>query len=178
MLINLGLKDEGLVIFIVGSILSNTNESMSAMQLFVRDQLLHDIKETGEKLKRHYLIAKIARIVSFATGGILYQSYGVEGLAVLGAIMVSLQILCLLLFFILDSFREAIDQTKGLWGEVKPPKRHTLDCSIRAAIGRRRIFTSSMSKLNRTLSKYYPPNIPANMLRKVLPICAFGRTTS
>ena len=173
-----GMQDGGLTIFIVGSILSNTNESLSAMQVFVRDQLMHNIKETGQKLKRHYLIAKIARIVSFGVGGFLYQYYGVVGLAALGALMVSLQILCLIIFFVLDNFRQVIDQTQSSWGEIAPPQKLAIDCSIRAAIGRRRLFSSSMSKLNRTLSKYYPPNVPSSILRTSLPLCVFGRTIS
>lgn len=165
-----------LTLFIVGSILSNTNESMSAMQIFVRDQLFYNIKETGQKLKRHYQMAKIARVASFGGGGVLYQSYGIKGLAVLGAIMISVQIICLIIFFILDGFREMIDQSEGLWGEVKPPKRFSMNCSIRAALGRRRLLTSSMSKLNRTLARYYPPAVPDKILRTILPVCVFGRT--
>ncbi len=166
----------GLTLFIIGSILSNTNESMSAMQIFVRDQLFYNIKETGQKLKRHYQMAKIARVASFGGGGVLYQSYGIKGLAVLGAIMISVQIICLIIFFILDGFREMIDQSEGLWGEVKPPKRFAMNCSIRAAVGRRRLLTSSMSKLNRTLARYYPPAVPDKILRTILPVCVFGRT--
>jgi hypothetical protein len=172
-------KTHGLTLFIVGSILSNTNETMSAMQVFVRDQYIHNVQEIGKKLKRHYLMAKLARIVSFGCGGYLYQTYGVGGLAVLGSCMVSLQILCLFIFLVLDNFREAIDPIEGQWVESKKSKKLVVvDCSIRAAIGRRRILSSSMSRLNRTIARYYPSSIQANILRTALPICVFGRTIS
>lgn len=35
-----------------------------------------------------------------------------------------------------------------------------------------------MSKLNRTLSKYYPCDIPPSVLRYALPLCLFGKTLS
>ena len=175
---NLGWEEEehSFRLFLVGSILANTNEISSAMQIFVRDQLTFNVKETGQKLKRHYLIAKFARVTSFGGGGVIYHYYGVHGLAVFGGLMVSLQIMCITIFFILDTYREVIDQHDGLWGEMKPPKRFTLDCSIRAAIGRRRLLGSSMSKLNRTLTKYYPSAMPSKIVRVVLPICVYGRT--
>lgn len=177
-LTQLGFRDEGFALFTVGSILANSNETISAMQIFVREQFSHDAKEIGQKLKRHYLIAKLARIVSFGGGGVLYHYNGVGDLAALGAFMVSLQIVCLIMFFLLDNFRQSIEQKDGLWGEVKPPKRCQLEFSIRAVAGRRRMFSSSMSKLNRTIAKYYPSCVPPGIVKVALPLCVFGRSIS
>ncbi len=177
-LMRLGFRDEGFTLFTLGSILANSNESISAMQIFVREQFSHDVKEVGQKLKRHYLIAKLARIVSFGGGGVLYHFNGVGDLAAMGAFMVSLQIVCLIIFSLLDNYRESLEHKDGLWGEVKPPKRFQLDFSIRAAAGRRRMFSSSMSKLNRTIAKYYPSCVPPGIVKVALPLCVFGRSIS
>ncbi len=173
---NFGVQGKEFLLFLIGSILANTNEMTSAMQVFVREQLTHNVKEMGQKLKRHYLIAKLARVASFGGGGVVYHYYGVAGLALMGGSMVSLQIMCLGIFFILDIYREVLDHSNGLYGEMKPPKRFALDCSIRAAIGRRRLLSSSMSSLTRTLGKYYPTTMPSKIVHMILPICVYGRT--
>ena len=98
---------DGLLIFIIGSILSSTNESYPSMKLFARGQLTHDTRQTGRSfIKHHFQMAKIIRIVLFGGGGLLYQHYGVQGIALLGAAMASLQISCLFIVLILDGLRE------------------------------------------------------------------------
>mmetsp|Transcript_22751 Transcript_22751/g.27898 ORF Transcript_22751/g.27898 Transcript_22751/m.27898 type:complete len:667 (+) Transcript_22751:69-2069(+) len=175
---DLQLSNEGFTFFAVGSIFANSNETISGMRIFVREQNIDNVKTMGLQLKNHYRIAKIARVLIFGGGGVLHHFYGVKALAALGALMVSLQIVCLIAFYVLDNFREVFDPKDGLWGEDKPRYKKGLDCSIRAAFGRRRLFTSAMSKLNRSLAKYYPSDVPSSALRYLLPLCTFGRTIS
>jgi len=172
-------EDDGLILFIVGSILANCNETIGGMQMFVRDQHKDDIKAMGSELKLHFLMAKMARIGSFIGASFLYQSYGVHGVAALGAGLVSLQILFLGAFLVLDLFRLNYDPSDKFEDEMialKPKCR--LNCSIRAARGRRRMFKSNMSAMNRTLAKYYPSHIPPSSVRYIVPICIFGRSIS
>lgn len=166
--------DDGLALFIAGSILANCNETIGAMQIFVKDQYSENAKAAGSGLKIHFLMAKLARIGSFLGGGLLYHYYGVHCVAAFGAGMVSLQIVVLVSFLILDNYR--IPHNPLVMNAHKPKCRMT--CSVRAARGRRRIFKSSLSKLNRTLSKYYPSGMPPSTVRYMVPICIFGRTAS
>ena len=172
-------KDDGLTLFIAGSILANCNETIGAMQMLVRDQHLDNIKVMGSQLKRHFFMAKLARICSFASGGYIYHTHGVEGLAVLGAGMVSIQIVILVWFLLLDLFRPPDDPNNAFGDsavDLKPKCR--MSCSIQASRGRRRMFKSAMSKLNRTLCKYYPSLVPPSSVRYIVPLCVFGRTLS
>ena len=173
-------EDDGLILFIVGSVLANCNETIGAMQMFVRDQNKENMKVMGSQLKMHYFVAKMARVGSFIGGGFLYQIYGVHGVAALGVGLVSLQILCLILFFVLDLFRHNHDPNNNKFGDefIDLSPKCRLNCSIAAARGRRRLFKSTMSKLNRSLSKYYPSDIPPSSVRFIVPICVFGRTIS
>jgi len=172
-------EDDGLVLFIGGSILANCNETIGAMQMFVRDQNKDDIKVMGSQLKMHYFTAKMARVGSFIGGGFLYQMYGVHGVAALGAGLVSLQIVFLIFFFVLDLFRHNHDPNNKYGDEfIDLSPKCRLNCSIAAARGRRRLFKSAMSKLNRSLSKYYPSEVPPSSVRYIVPICVFGRTIS
>lgn len=40
------------------------------------------------------------------------------------------------------------------------------------------MFKSGLSKLNRTVAKYYPSHVPPSIIRYMVPLCIFGRTTS
>lgn len=133
----------------------------------------------GSELKMHFFMAKMARIVSFLGAGYLYQTYGVHGVAALGAGLVSLQILLLSIFFVLDLFRVNHDPNDKFEDEVIDFEfKCRLNCSTRMARGRRRMFKSSMSTMNRTLAKYYPVHVPPSSVRYVVPICVFARTLS
>jgi len=173
------MNDEGLTFFILGSIFANSNETISATQMLVRDQHLENVKILGSKLKVHFFMSKLARVFTFAVSGFLYQNYGVEGVALYGAGMVCLQILCLIAYFFLDIYRIHHDPNNA-FGEdfiaMKPECRPTF--SIRAARGKRRLFKSAMSKLNKTLGKYYPSDVPQNIIRFIIPLGLFGLTLS
>mmetsp|Transcript_8186 Transcript_8186/g.15404 ORF Transcript_8186/g.15404 Transcript_8186/m.15404 type:complete len:672 (+) Transcript_8186:152-2167(+) len=169
----------GVTLFIIGSILSNCNETIGATQMFVREQNIQSVKAMASNLKVQYLMAKFARIGSFVGAGFLYHIYGVGAVAIMGAGLVCLQIIFLLAYLAMDVFRVTYDPN-NLFGndyENHAPKCR-LNCSLRAARGRRRLFKSAMSKLNRSLFKYYPPNIPPSRLKYFVSFCVFGRALS
>lgn len=169
----------GLTLFIIGSILSNCNETIGANQIFVRDQNLQNIKYMASNLKMQYLLVKFARIGSFVGAGFLYHFYGVRAVAIMGAGLVSLQIIFLCAYLALDVYRMTHDPN-NLFGDdfVNHSPKCRLNCSLRAARGRRRLFKSAMSKLNRNLFKYYPSNIAPNRLKSIISCCVFGRALS
>ena len=171
--------DDGLNMFIIGGILTSCNETIGAMQMFVREQSLDNVKHIGMQLRIQYLLSKFARIGAYAGGGILYHSYGVHGIAVLGGGSILLQILALVCYMILDAYRIPHDPNNAFGDEYIPATPDCRpSCSIRASRGRRRMFKSSMSKLNRTLAKYYPLDILPSSVRYLAPACIFGRTLS
>ncbi len=177
--VEIKFQDDGLTWFIAGSILACAYETNSGMEMIVRDQCLDNVKAIGIQLKNHYLMTKIARVLAFAGLGFLYQYYNVEGVALLGAGLAVLQIMFLCIFFILDIFRIHYDPNNAFGEDFIDLKPHCRpNCSIRAVRGKRRMFKSTMSKLNRTLSKYYPSDLPQSVLRRIIPLCVFGRTLS
>jgi hypothetical protein len=48
-------------------------------------------------------MAKIARVLAFSAGGILYQVWGLEAISLLEIGVVGFQFICLVLYLILDS---------------------------------------------------------------------------
>jgi hypothetical protein len=169
----------GLTLFIIGSILSNCNETIGATQMFVREQNVQNLKSMASKLKMQYLLVKFARIGSFVGAGFLYHIYGVRGVAIMGAGLVSLQLLFVLAYLALDVYRMTYDPN-NIFGDdfVNHSPKCRLNCSLRAARGRRRLFKSAMSKLNRSMFKYYPPNIPPSRFKYFVSFCVFGRALS
>lgn len=172
--------DDCLAVFVIGSILANCNETVGAMQIFVKDQYSENVKVAGAKLKIQFLVAKFGRVGSFLGGGLLYHYHDLEQVAILGAGFMCLQILVLVCFLVLDNYRISHDPMNALArGDfMKHMPKCRLTCNVRAARGRRRMFKSSLSKLNRTLSKYYPADLPPSTVRYLVPVCIFARTTS
>jgi len=68
----------------------------------------------------------------------------------------------------LDNFRELHDDSP-LW-TLASKGRCCVNLSIKASGGRRRLFTSELSEIHRSLVRYYPfEQLPPNVLRFVLP---------
>lgn len=198
---NITFDNQELTLFLLGSILANSNETIGAMRIFLRNHhpRRKKIKTLGLKLRDSFVMAKIARVSTFSAGGILYQVYGLEAVSLLGVGLVGFQFLCLVLYLVLDGLYcnngESADGTAGVsrlegdmeegatWiGRKSSRRKSEPGFSIlhawKASAGRRRLITSSMSKLNRTLNKYYPCDIPPSVLRYALPLCLFGKTLS
>ena len=179
---SLDFEDDGLALFLVGSILTSSNENVGAIQMLVREQHLYDIKMMGSQLRTNFFMAKLARVCSFIGAGFLYHYFGAHGVAALGAGLVSLQLMILIIFFILDVFRVPnVVENKSrdqFVGNLPSKPSFSMNCSIRAARGRRRLFKSAMSHMNRTLAKYYPSELPPSDVRYIIPICAAARNIS
>jgi hypothetical protein len=171
-----------LSLFVLGTTLTQCNEAMySAMQMFIH--LLHgtNVPTASSRLKSNYHTIKVSRVISFLTGGILYHLYSIDGVAALAAIMVILQILNLVAFYVVDIYRIPNYMRPGMQGhedEQSYKAKFRPSLNVSAVRSRRRIFKTDMSKLHRLLGTYYTVDIPPSILQKIIPICVYGRSIS
>jgi hypothetical protein len=162
-------------LFIVGSLLIHCNECFGALQIFVRDVHPKKLKRIGKSLVHHLYSMKIARFGSFIVAMFLYQYNDVRKLMIYGGSMVTLQLLLLLCYYVLDIFRDRFGPLVSYHREHVPCG---LDCSIYATLGRRRLFMTDMSKINRSLAKNYPCDLPQSICVFTVPLLLFAKTTS
>lgn len=175
-------SNDNLHLFVLGSTLTQSNEAMyNAMKIFIHSLNVTNITMISVKLKSNYHVMKISRVISFLTGGILYHIYSIDGVAALGAVMMILQIINLVAFYIVEIYRIPHQMDQSIQGhQQEQPYKPTFkpNFTISALKSRRRIFKSEMSKLHRLLDENYSVDIPSSVLQKITPICAYGRSIS
>lgn len=176
-------SNDNLHLFVIGSTLTQTNEAMcNAMKIFIHSLNMTNVPMMSVKLKSNYHVMKLSRVISFLTGGILYHMYSIDGVATLGAVMMILQIINLVAFYIVEIYRIPHQMNQSIQGyqQEQQPYKPTFkpNFNISALKSRRRIFKSEMSKLHRLLGENYSVDIPSSVLQKIIPICAYGRSIS
>jgi hypothetical protein len=165
-----------LSLFVLGTTLTQCNEAMcSAMQMFIHLIYGTNVPIASARLKSNYHTIKVSRVISLLTGGILYHLYSIDGVAALAAIMVILQILNLVAFYVVDIYRIPNHMRQN---EQSYTPNFIPSLNISAVRSRRRIFKTDMSKLHRFLGTYYTADIPSSILQKIIPISVYGRTIS
>jgi len=153
-----------LVMFVLGSTIVSSNETIGGMQTFVRDQHQNTLKDAGWQLSQQFFVTMLGGICSYAAGGVVYFYRGLQGIAIQGAAFVGLQFLLLTIYIILDNYRDFHEDRPHFY-----LSKYCMNFSFKASGGRRRLFTSELSEIHRSLMKYYPNDLPHAVLRFVLP---------
>ncbi len=92
--------------FLVGTIIVGFSETMACMQTYLKAFTSKDLSALEFQLKAQYAVVCFAAFFSFGVGGVTYQKFGVKGVACLGTILSSLELLSIFLYIFL---KKAID---------------------------------------------------------------------
>lgn len=88
--------------FLVGTIMIGFSETMACMQGYLKDFSSKDLSILEHQLKMQYAVVCFAAFFSFGAGGVIYQLYGIRGVAILGSVLSSFEFLSIILYIILD----------------------------------------------------------------------------
>jgi hypothetical protein len=97
--------------FLVGTIIVGFSETMACMQTYLKAFTSKDLSALEFQLKAQYAVVCFAAFFSFGVGGVTYQKFGVKGVAGLGAIISSLELLSIFLYIFLKRAIEAGDKS-------------------------------------------------------------------
>jgi hypothetical protein len=88
--------------FIVGTILVGFSETFACMQTYTKSVFDSDLTVLEHKLKVQYAAVMVGVTFAFGLGGFVYQTIGVNGVAMFGAVMSVFELLSLLGYFLLE----------------------------------------------------------------------------
>jgi hypothetical protein len=88
--------------FIVGTILVGFSETLACMQTYTKSVFDSDLTVLEHKLKVQYAAVMVGVTFAFGLGGFVYQKFGIDGVAIFGAVMSAFELLSLLGYFLLD----------------------------------------------------------------------------
>ena len=88
--------------FIVGTILVGFSETLACMQTYTKSVFDSDLSVLEHKLKVQYTAVMVGVTFAFGLGGVIYQKFGIDGVAMIGAIMSVFELLLLVVFFLLE----------------------------------------------------------------------------
>jgi hypothetical protein len=88
--------------FLVGTIIIGFSETMACMQGYLKDFSSKDLSILEHQLKLQYAVVCFAAFFAFGAGGVIYQLHGIRGVAILGSILSSFELLSIILYMILD----------------------------------------------------------------------------
>jgi hypothetical protein len=97
--------------FLVGTIIVGFSETMACMQTYLKAFTSKDLSALEFQLKAQYAVVCFAAFFSFGVGGVTYQKFGVKGVAGLGAIISSLELLSIFLYIFLKKAIDNVDTT-------------------------------------------------------------------
>jgi hypothetical protein len=88
--------------FIVGTILVGFSETLACMQTYTKSVFDSDLTVLEHKLKVQYAAVMVGVAFAFGLGGFVYQKFGIDGVAIFGAVMSAFELLSLLGYFLLE----------------------------------------------------------------------------
>jgi len=103
---------DNLAIFVTGTVMVGLSETYSSMQGYCKAEYTTDLALLQHKLKLQYSALMAGVVFGFLTGGFIYQAYKIDGVAIFGSIVMSIQVLSTITYFLLIAWKARVAKRK------------------------------------------------------------------
>jgi len=93
--------------FVIGTVLVGFSETMSSMQVYVKQEYSEQLATLQVTMKIQYASVMFGVMFAFLFGGVIYQYYHINGVAAFGTLVLSIEVLGTSLYFLLMLQRRA-----------------------------------------------------------------------
>jgi len=83
---------------LIGTVVIGFSESIASMQIFLKIFYISDLTTLEHKIKVQYASVGVGVTFAFGLGGVIYEEYDIDGVAVFGIVLSTLEMLSLLTY--------------------------------------------------------------------------------
>eukprot|EP00927_Polykrikos_kofoidii_P067695 TRINITY_DN63145_c0_g1_i1.p1 TRINITY_DN63145_c0_g1~~TRINITY_DN63145_c0_g1_i1.p1 ORF type:complete len:477 (-),score=52.24 TRINITY_DN63145_c0_g1_i1:59-1489(-) len=115
---------DALLPFVAGTAVVGFSETMSSMQQYCKREYSHDLAHLQIKIKTQYASVMLGVTFAFLLGGVFYEFAHIDGVALFGVVVCSLELLSVIMYFWLS---------KSLPDVLSLPKHHFWEPAVAVA---------------------------------------------
>ena len=109
---------DNLECFVTGTVLVGFSETMSSMQIYCKQEYLAESDLLQQKLKVQYAAVMLGVMLAFLLGGVLYQFFHINGVALFGMAVLGTELVATLGYLAIAQNRESEDRPASIEGQV------------------------------------------------------------
>lgn len=99
---------------LIGTAVIGFSESIACMQTYLKHLYISDLTTLEHKIKVQYASVTVGVTFAFALGGVIYEHYDIDGVAILGMGLSTLELASLLTYVLLNRMNATISNEKNL----------------------------------------------------------------